>query len=119
MSFHRASGITRRQAESRRGAAAMATVSIRYSVDDVDRSIDFYCTHLGFREVMHPAPAFAMLERGDLRLALTAPGGGAGRGQAMADGTLPQPGGWNRFMLEIEDLPATVDRLREAGATFR
>jgi catechol 2,3-dioxygenase-like lactoylglutathione lyase family enzyme len=97
----------------------MATVSIRYIVDDVDRSIDFYCTHLGFREMMHPAPAFAMLERGDLRLALSAPGGGAGGGQAMDDGSVPQPGGWNRFMLEVEDLSSTVERLRGAGAHFR
>jgi catechol 2,3-dioxygenase-like lactoylglutathione lyase family enzyme len=97
----------------------MATVSIRYIVDDVDRSIDFYCTHLGFREVMHPAPTFAMLERGDLRLALSAPSGAGGGGQAMADGTLPEPGGWNRFMLEIEDLASTVERLRQAGAHFR
>jgi catechol 2,3-dioxygenase-like lactoylglutathione lyase family enzyme len=97
----------------------VATVSIRYIVDDVDTAIAFYCGHLGFEEVMHPAPAFAMLQRGDLRLALSAPGGGAGGGQAMPDGTLPAPGGWNRFMLEVEDLPATVDRLRAGGARFR
>jgi hypothetical protein len=71
----------------------MATVSIRYIVNDVERSIEFYCRNLGFQEVMHPAPTFAMLERGDLRLALSAPRGGAGGGQAMPDGSLPQPGG--------------------------
>ena len=97
----------------------MATVSVRYIVDDVDAAIAFYCGHLGFKEAMHPAPAFAMLERGDLRLALSAPGGGAGGGQAMPDGTLPAPGGWNRFMLEVEDLPSLVDRLRAEGAGFR
>ena len=97
----------------------MATVSIRYIVDDVDQSIGFYCRHLGFHEVMHPAPTFAMLERGDLRLALSAPGGATGGGQAMADGSLPEPGGWNRFMLEVENLAATVDDLRQAGARFR
>jgi catechol 2,3-dioxygenase-like lactoylglutathione lyase family enzyme len=97
----------------------MATVSVRYIVDDVDAAIDFYCSQLGFQEVMHPAPTFAMLSRGDLRLVLTAPGGGPGGGQAMPDGTLPAPGGWNRFQLEVSDLGATVDRLRTGGARFR
>jgi catechol 2,3-dioxygenase-like lactoylglutathione lyase family enzyme len=97
----------------------MATVSVRYIVDDVDAAIDFYCTQLGFHEVMHPAPSFAMLSRGDLRLVLSAPGGGPGGGQAMPDGTLPQPGGWNRFQLEVDDLEGTVARLREGGAQFR
>ena len=97
----------------------MATVSVRYIVDDVDAAIDFYCSQLGFDEVMHPAPAFAMLSRGDLRLVLTAPGGGPGGGQAMPDGSLPAPGGWNRFQLEVDDLDATVASLRGAGARFR
>lgn len=97
----------------------MATVSIRYIVDDVDAAIDFYCRHLGFDEEMHPAPAFAMLSRGDLRLTLSAPGGGAGGGQAMPDGTLPQPGGWNRFALEVADLETLVERLRQQGVRFR
>jgi catechol 2,3-dioxygenase-like lactoylglutathione lyase family enzyme len=97
----------------------MATVSVRYIVDDVDAAIAFYCRHLGFDEVMHPAPTFAMLSRGDLRLALSAPSGAGGGGQAMPDGTEPEPGGWNRFMLEVSDLEATVATLREAGARFR
>ena len=97
----------------------MATVQIRYIVHDVDAAITFYCTHLGFREVMHPAPAFAMLSRGDLRLVLSRPGGGPGGGQAMPDGTLPQPGGWNRFAIEVSDLAATVATLRQAGVHFR
>ena len=97
----------------------MAKVSVRYIVDDVDAAIDFYCRELGFHEDMHPAPAFAMLSRGDLRLVLSAPGGGPGGGAAMPDGTLPQPGGWNRFQLEVEDLEATVARLRENGVRFR
>ena len=94
-------------------------VSVRYIVDDVDASIDFYCRHLGFTEVMHPAPTFAMLERGDLRLMLSAPGGGPGGGAALPDGRLPEPGGWNRFSLEVDDLEATVSQLRDGGATFR
>src|SRR5512136_3365316 len=97
----------------------MATVSVRYIVDDVDAAIAFYCDNLGFTEVMHPAPAFAMLSRGDLRLVLSKPGGGPGGGQAMPDGTLPKPGGWNRFAIEVSDLAATVEKLRGAGARFR
>jgi len=97
----------------------MATVSVRYIVHDVDASIAFYCQLLGFREEMHPAPAFAMLSRGDLRLVLSAPGGGPGGGQAMTDGTVPAPGGWNRFSIEVSDLDATVEGLRRAGAHFR
>ena len=71
----------------------MATVSVRYIVDDVDAALAFYRQHLGFEEQIHPTPAFAMLTRGDLRLLLSAPGGGPGGGQAMPDGTLPTPGG--------------------------
>jgi len=97
----------------------MATVSVRYIVDDVDASIAFYCGHLGFTEVMHPAPAFAMLTRGDLRLLLTAPGGGGGGGQAMPDGTLPAPGGWNRFDIEVDDLEQMVANLEQEGVRFR
>jgi catechol 2,3-dioxygenase-like lactoylglutathione lyase family enzyme len=98
---------------------AMASVSVRYIVDDVDAAIDFYCGQLGFNEVMHPAPTFAMLSHGDLRLVLSAPGGGPGGGQAMPDGTVPEPGGWNRFQLEVEDIEATVARLKEGGSGFR
>ncbi len=97
----------------------MTTVSVRYIVDDVDPAIDFYCQELGFIEVMHPAPTFAMLSRGDLRLVLSAPGGGPGGGAAMPDGTVPSPGGWNRFQLEVDDLDAIVANLREHGARFR
>jgi catechol 2,3-dioxygenase-like lactoylglutathione lyase family enzyme len=97
----------------------MATVSVRYIVDDVDAAIAFYRDRLGFTELMHPAPTFAMLLRGDLRLALSAPSGAGGGGQAMPDGTIPSPGGWNRFMLEVEDLEAIVAGLREAGTRFR
>jgi catechol 2,3-dioxygenase-like lactoylglutathione lyase family enzyme len=97
----------------------MSTVQVRYIVDDVDAAIAFYCEHLGFHEEMHPAPTFAMLSRGDLRLVLSAPGGGPGGGQAMPDGRVPEPGGWNRFAIEVSDIAATVDTLRKAGANFR
>jgi catechol 2,3-dioxygenase-like lactoylglutathione lyase family enzyme len=100
----------------------MATVQVRYIVNDVDQAIAFYTGQLGFHEDMHPAPMFAMLSRGDLRLVLSAggvpnaPGGGS---QAMPDGRMPEPGGWNRFAIEVEDLEGLVARLRAAGAHFR
>ncbi len=97
----------------------MATVSVRYIVHDVDAAIAFYRDRLGFTEVMHPAPAFAMLSLGDLRLVLSAPGGGPGGGQAMPDGSVPEPGGWNRFAIEVPDLAATVADLRASGVRFR
>ncbi|HVX17838.1 MAG TPA: VOC family protein [Acidimicrobiales bacterium] len=97
----------------------MATVSVRYIVNDVDEAIAFYCGMLGFHEDMHPAPTFAMLSAGDLRLVLSAPGGGPGGGQAMPDGSVPAPGGWNRFSLEVADLAALVADLRAKGARFR
>jgi catechol 2,3-dioxygenase-like lactoylglutathione lyase family enzyme len=97
----------------------MATVQVRYIVNDVDAAIAFYCQNLGFTEVMHPAPAFAMLTRGDLRLVLSAPNPAGGGGQPMPDGRNQEPGGWNRFAIEVSDLNATVETLREAGARFR
>jgi len=97
----------------------MPSVSVRYIVDDVDRAIDFYTGQLGFEEVMHPAPTFAMLRRGELRFILSAPGGGPGGGAAMPDGSVPEPGGWNRIQIEVDDLDATVARLRGADARFR
>jgi catechol 2,3-dioxygenase-like lactoylglutathione lyase family enzyme len=98
----------------------MGRVGVRYIVDDVDAAIDFYRDQLGFHEDMHPAPTFAMLSKGDLRLVLSAPGGGpGGGGQAMPDGRVPEPGGWNRFQLEVDDIEAIVGELRAAGAQFR
>lgn len=97
----------------------MPSVSVRYIVHDVDQAVDFYCGSLGFEVQMRPAPTFAMLTRGDLRLALSAPSGQGGGGQSMPDGRVPEPGGWNRFMLVTEALDALIARLRGAGATFR
>lgn len=97
----------------------MPAVQVRYIVRDVDAAIRFYCRHLGFQEVMHPAPPFAMLERGELRLVLSQPNPQAGGGQPMPDGTPQAPGGWNRFSIEVDNLAATVDALRAAGARFR
>ena len=97
----------------------MPTVSVRYIVDDVDDAVEYYCQNLGFEQVMRPAPGFAMLARGDLRLALSAPSGAPGGGQAMPDGSVPAPGGWNRFMLEVDDLESMIETLRRRGVRFR
>ncbi|HEY6748939.1 MAG TPA: VOC family protein [Mycobacteriales bacterium] len=97
----------------------MTSVSVRYIVDDVDAAISFYRDQLGFAVLMRPAPSFAMLSRGDLRLLLSAPSGQGGGGHAMPDGRRPEPGGWNRFQLEVPGLSAEVDRLRAAGVRFR
>jgi catechol 2,3-dioxygenase-like lactoylglutathione lyase family enzyme len=94
-------------------------VSVRYIVDDIDEAIAFYVEQLGFALVMHPSPPFAMLSRGDLRLVLSAPSGSPGGGQAMPDGTLPSPGGWNRFAIEVDELDEIVARLRANGVRMR
>lgn len=96
----------------------MMSVNVRYMVDDVGKAVDFYTNHLGFVVQMHPAPGFAALQRGDLRLFLNAPGAG-GAGQDMPDGGRPEPGGWNRFQLEVEDLTSDVNRMKEEGVSFR
>ena len=97
----------------------MATVSVRYIVHDVDAAIDFYCRSLGFREEMHPAPTFAILSRGDLQLFLSATSGPGGGSQPLPDGRRPEPGGWNRFVLVVDDLQREVERLRRAGVSLR
>ena len=100
----------------------MSTTSVRYIVDDVHAAVDFYCGRLGFEQQMHPDPAFAMLTRGDLRLVLVSPigpdhpGGGS---RPMPDGTKQQAGGWNRIMLQVQDLEGTVEALRPHGVQFR
>jgi catechol 2,3-dioxygenase-like lactoylglutathione lyase family enzyme len=93
--------------------------TIRYIVDDVGAAITFYTEHLRFDVVMHPAPVFAILSRDDLRLLLSAPEGTGGGAQAMPDGRRPEPGGWNRFQIEVDDLGATVAELRAVGLHFR
>ena len=96
----------------------MATVSVRYIVHDVDATIAFYTERLGFGVEFKPAPGFAVLSRGDLRLLLNEPGAG-GAGQPMPDGRKPEPGGWNRIQLEVDDLANEVEALRDARAHFR
>jgi catechol 2,3-dioxygenase-like lactoylglutathione lyase family enzyme len=92
-------------------------VNVRYMVDDVQASIDFYTKHLGFEPRTSAAPAFADVTRGNLRLLLSGPASSAGR--PMPDGAKPGPGGWNRIHLIVDDIGAEVTRLREAGLRFR
>ena len=97
----------------------MTNISVRYIVDDVDAAVDFYTSLLQFEVAMRPGPGFAMLRRGELRLLLNSPGGGGGAGQTLADGTRPEPGGWNRFQLQVDDLDEVVAEVRKAGADLR
>jgi catechol 2,3-dioxygenase-like lactoylglutathione lyase family enzyme len=97
----------------------MATqhVNVRYMVNDVQESVDWYTAHLGFSLISNAAPAFADVERGALRLLLSGEKSSAGR--PMPDGTKPKPGGWNRIELVFDDLETEVERLRARGLTFR
>jgi predicted enzyme related to lactoylglutathione lyase len=97
----------------------MTEFSVRYIVDDVDAAVDFYTRYFRFEVSMRPGPGFAMLHRGDLRLLLNAPGGGGGAGQQLSDGSTPEPGGWNRFQVAVDDLDSAVEELRRAGVDFR
>ena len=97
----------------------MNNISVRYIVDDVDVAVDFYTSQLQFEVAMRPGPGFAMLRRGELRLLLNSPGGGGGAGQSLADGGRPEPGGWNRFQLEVDDLDELLTGLRESGTDIR
>ena len=92
-------------------------VNVRYIVDDVDAAVDFYTTHFGFTLRSSAAPAFADVVRGNLRLLLSGPKSSAGR--PMPDGRTPEPGGWNRMHFVVGDIASEVERLRDAGITFR
>jgi catechol 2,3-dioxygenase-like lactoylglutathione lyase family enzyme len=92
-------------------------VNVRYMVDDVERAVDFYTTHFGFTVRSNHAPAFADVERDNLRLLLSGPTSSAGR--PMPDGRTPEPGGWNRIHFIVDDIAGEVERLRSAGVKFR
>jgi catechol 2,3-dioxygenase-like lactoylglutathione lyase family enzyme len=94
------------------------SANVRYIVNSVDEAIPFYTEKLGFKVDMHPAPGFAALSKGDLKLFLNQPGAG-GAGASMPDGTKPAPGGWNRFQFEVKDLEALVEKLKKGNARFR
>lgn len=95
----------------------MSTVNVRYMVHDVEEAIDFYTAHLGLTLLSNAAPAFADVVRGNLRLLLSGPTSSAGR--PMPEGRRPEPGGWNRILLVVDDLAAEVERLGAAGVSFR
>ena len=97
----------------------MSSPNIRYIVRNVDEAASFFTRHLGFRLGFRPGPDFAIVERGDIRLALNAVGGPGGATQPMPDGRRPEPGGWNRILLEVRDLEATVAGMRAGGVAFR
>lgn len=107
--------------ETKTKKAAIADVDItgfRYIVNDVEAAVKFYTEILGFEVEMHVAPGFAKLSKGNMNLFLNKPGYG-GAGQSMADGTAPEPGGWNRFHVEVNDLKSLVEKLKSEGAHFR
>lgn len=93
------------------------TVNVRYLVDDVAAAVDFYTGHLDFSVLSSFPPAFADVQRGNLRLLLSGPASSAGR--PMTDGTKPGPGGWNRIHFIVEDLDSEIARLRAEGVPFR
>ena len=94
------------------------SVNVRYIVNNVAEAIPFYTEKLGFNVYMHPAPGFAALSRGDLKLYLNQPGAG-GTGKAMYNGAVPGPGGWNRIQFVVNNIEKIVDRLKKIDATFR
>jgi catechol 2,3-dioxygenase-like lactoylglutathione lyase family enzyme len=111
-----AEALLRRMQDSDRPIPAhSATPTVRYFVADLDTSVAFYSQLLDFEVELRPSPMFAMLYRGDLRLLLSVPGAG----HTLPDGTVPEPGGWNRMALQVHDLPATVEVLRDQNARFR
>lgn len=93
------------------------TVEVRYLVHDVNAAAEFYLSHLGFTDEENWGAPFRMLSRGELRLWVSGPESSAAR--SMPDGSQPEPGGWNRFVVEVDDIEAEVARLRDAGVRFR
>jgi catechol 2,3-dioxygenase-like lactoylglutathione lyase family enzyme len=97
----------------------MTAVRVRYMVNQLDPAVEFYTKHLGFHVKQERRPNFAMLSCGNLELVLSTPFGPGGAAKPMPDGRKPEPGGWNRIILNVDDLPAEVSRLRKAQLHFR
>jgi catechol 2,3-dioxygenase-like lactoylglutathione lyase family enzyme len=97
----------------------MTTVRVRYMVNELDPAVEFYTKYLGFQVKQQNRPNFAMLSRGNLELVLSTPFGPGGAAKPMPDGRKPEPGGWNRIIINVDDLPAEVARLRKAQLHFR
>ena len=96
-----------------------ATPRVRYMVNDLDAALAFYTQHLGFTVARENKPYFAMLSRGGLRLVLSTPFGPGGAAKPMPDGRKAEPGGWNRILIDVDDLEGEIARLRDAGQHFR
>jgi catechol 2,3-dioxygenase-like lactoylglutathione lyase family enzyme len=107
--------LLRMEDPQRSGAGPSFTPTVRYFVNDLDTAVAFYCQRLDFDVELRPSPMFAMLYRGDLRLLLSVPG----VAHALPDGRLPEPGGWNRMALQVDDLPGVVAALREGDTRLR
>jgi glyoxylase I family protein len=97
----------------------MTTVRVRYMVNQLDPAVEFYTKYLGFEVKQQTRPNFAMLSRGNLELVLSTPFGPGGAAKPMSDGRKAEPGGWNRIIINVTDLPAEVARLRKAQVHFR
>jgi catechol 2,3-dioxygenase-like lactoylglutathione lyase family enzyme len=95
------------------------SISVRYIVNDIDASIDFYTKILGFKVIMHPAVEFAILSLGNLNLLLSKPSDKGGGGQNMPDGEVQRPGGWNRISIPTENLQMEIERIKSMGSQFR
>ncbi|HEY5949847.1 MAG TPA: VOC family protein [Kofleriaceae bacterium] len=102
---------------SQQHATQTTRSAVRYQIPNVDRAIDFYTRLLGFTLEHRSGSAFAMIARGDLHLVLSGPGSSGAR--PMPDGRAQTPGGWNRIILYVDNLAATIKSLREAGVKFR
>lgn len=97
----------------------MTTVRVRYMVHELDPAVEFYTKYLGFNVKQQNKPNFAMLSRGNLELVLSTPFGPGGAAKPMSDGRKPEPGGWNRIIINVDDLRSEVARLRDARLHFR
>ena len=102
--------------EPREPARSSFTPTVRYFVEDLEAAVGFYRDQLEFEVEVHRPPGFAMLYHGDLRLLLNTPTGGS---HGLPDGSLPEPGGWNRISLQVADLQSTVETIRGRGGRFR